>query len=516
MRRPDIPSDDIFISYARQDQEAAAQLAEYLEHEKGWRVFWDRDIPAGDDWPEILETKISTAKCVVVLWSADASRSSWVKEEALFGKSRQNLVPARLDDSEIPFGFRRIHAEDLREWRHDTIPQGFLQLTDRIGELLADDRDLPDRSLHDKELRLARKRTQTEHISVSDHNSDRDAVLDRLPGINEDILGFITKGYSELEAAQYSARNSINDRDPEKHYAAAASHFDSALRALQGEKTRTARDGRSVEYFLSMELANSLAFSEPVRGDAHKEAIAIYERLAAMNRYKDDAPVHFRLGCALARAARRDKGMIERSIRSLLKARELSEKLGNQGATPDKIMTEGSWIHSELSKQLGYCNYLLSDLPSTPPIRKGKYLDDAIQYTRDAILRPTPSVDPNQLVFFTKIKATGNLVYLLAQRIREGRGSEQDAAEIRTYLALTRDEAFWAIGQNQMPIVDSFAFAAATVGDWKTAAEEARRNVDNFASLAASTTLQLDEIAMEARAKEILFFSEILKTMQSA
>jgi hypothetical protein len=44
---------DIFISYAREDLATAQRLAEALRA-CGWSVFWDRRIPAGQRFAEII------------------------------------------------------------------------------------------------------------------------------------------------------------------------------------------------------------------------------------------------------------------------------------------------------------------------------------------------------------------------------------------------------------------------------------------------------------------------------
>lgn len=44
---------------------------------------------------------------------------------------------------------------------------------------------------------------------------------------------------------------------------------------------------------------------------------------------------------------------------------------------------------------------------------------------------PTPDVDPKQLFFFTILKSKGNLLYLLAQQIREGSAPQGAEAEVR-------------------------------------------------------------------------------------
>ena len=57
---------DIFISYARADRPRAARLAQALEHD-GWSVWWDREIPPGRSFDEVIEEALAQARCVIVV-----------------------------------------------------------------------------------------------------------------------------------------------------------------------------------------------------------------------------------------------------------------------------------------------------------------------------------------------------------------------------------------------------------------------------------------------------------------
>ena len=72
---------DIFLSYASEDREAACLIAQALESQS-WTVWWDRKIPAGQAFDEVIEREIGMAKSVVVLWSKNSTKSEWVKNEA--------------------------------------------------------------------------------------------------------------------------------------------------------------------------------------------------------------------------------------------------------------------------------------------------------------------------------------------------------------------------------------------------------------------------------------------------
>jgi TIR domain len=87
---------DIFISYASADQVTAHRLADRLG-ESGYTVWWDRTIPPGRQFDEVIQEALNVAKCVIVLWSAESVRSNWVKTEAAEALKAGKLVPALID-----------------------------------------------------------------------------------------------------------------------------------------------------------------------------------------------------------------------------------------------------------------------------------------------------------------------------------------------------------------------------------------------------------------------------------
>ena len=88
---------DVFISYAKEDRGRARTLASALQA-RGWSVWWDRDIKAGQAFDVTIEHEIETAKCVVVLWSKHSIASEWVKNEAASASERGVLVPALIEN----------------------------------------------------------------------------------------------------------------------------------------------------------------------------------------------------------------------------------------------------------------------------------------------------------------------------------------------------------------------------------------------------------------------------------
>jgi hypothetical protein len=107
---------DIFLSYKSDDRARAKIVAEALERH-GYLVWWDRIIPPGKTFDQIIEEALGAAKCVIVLWSRESVSSDWVKNEAREGTRRHILVPVLIDEVKIPFEFKHIQAAQLIDWQ---------------------------------------------------------------------------------------------------------------------------------------------------------------------------------------------------------------------------------------------------------------------------------------------------------------------------------------------------------------------------------------------------------------
>lgn len=123
---------DIFLSYASEDRERAKKLTSSLEA-RGWSVWWDRKIVAGQTFDKVIEHHLETAKSVVVLWSNSSVSSEWVKNEAAVALERDVLVPALIDRVKLPLEFRRRQTVDLVGWSGDPRHEAFRALCDGIS-----------------------------------------------------------------------------------------------------------------------------------------------------------------------------------------------------------------------------------------------------------------------------------------------------------------------------------------------------------------------------------------------
>ena len=127
---------EVFISYAKEDRATAAELAAVFES-KAWTVWWDRHIPPGRTFDEVIEEALSTTRCVIVLWSALSVASRWVRAEASVASERGILVPVLIEDVDQPLEFRRIQAAHLVNWHGELDDPELQQLLATVSQIVS-------------------------------------------------------------------------------------------------------------------------------------------------------------------------------------------------------------------------------------------------------------------------------------------------------------------------------------------------------------------------------------------
>jgi len=133
---------DIFISYASADKLRVQRIVEVLT-QCGLDVWWDKSIPPGRNFDEVIEEALASARCVIVAWSNQSVLSKWVRVEAAEGDRRELLVPILLDDVRIPLEFRRIQAAKLMDWDGTPTHPEMAKLLESVESLLAADATRP-------------------------------------------------------------------------------------------------------------------------------------------------------------------------------------------------------------------------------------------------------------------------------------------------------------------------------------------------------------------------------------
>ena len=106
---------DVFVSYARPQDQQARQIADALRS-AGYDVWRDDELPAHRTYGEVIEERLASAKAVLVLWSAEAFKSQWVRAEADIAREAGTLVQVTLDGKLPPLPFNQIQCADLQNW----------------------------------------------------------------------------------------------------------------------------------------------------------------------------------------------------------------------------------------------------------------------------------------------------------------------------------------------------------------------------------------------------------------
>src|SRR4051812_380703 len=130
----------VFISYARPDEPMASLIADELR-EGGFEVWRDDELPAHRAYAEVIEERINGAKAVVVLWSAEAAKSHWVRAEADSARGALTLIQATLDGTLPPMPFNQLHCADLKGWKGQRSDVAWRKLVASVAELAGSPRE---------------------------------------------------------------------------------------------------------------------------------------------------------------------------------------------------------------------------------------------------------------------------------------------------------------------------------------------------------------------------------------
>ena len=111
---------DVFLSYARADEDRAEIFREILEAE-GWDVWWDREIRLGESWNDALEAALASSKVVVVLWTESSVTRDFVMREASYAAKHEKLIGVRLEPCEVDRDLAQLEMAELDGWQCEHI-----------------------------------------------------------------------------------------------------------------------------------------------------------------------------------------------------------------------------------------------------------------------------------------------------------------------------------------------------------------------------------------------------------
>ena len=126
----------VFLSYANEDRKRIALIRELLVY-GDIPCWWDQDIEPGRNWAEEIQSRIGSASIILTFWTQNSVVSNAVKEEARKGQTARKLVHAKLDQSELPYGFGETQYCDLSNWKADPTDKQFLGLVQVLNDRLS-------------------------------------------------------------------------------------------------------------------------------------------------------------------------------------------------------------------------------------------------------------------------------------------------------------------------------------------------------------------------------------------
>jgi adenylate cyclase len=190
---------DIFVSYGRSTEAQAHEVAEALRS-VGYNVWRDDELPAHRAYGDVIEERLHAAKAVVVLWSAEAARSQWVRAEADIAREAGTLVQVTIDGTIPPLPFNQIQCADLKGWNGDTNAPGWRKVESSVALLV---RGAPQESSQSSQAKVAPVRRVAicvlPFINLSG-DAEQEYFSD---GITDDIITDLSK----VSALSVTARN---------------------------------------------------------------------------------------------------------------------------------------------------------------------------------------------------------------------------------------------------------------------------------------------------------------------
>jgi|CXWL01.1.fsa_nt_gi outer membrane biosynthesis protein TonB len=185
-------SHDVFISYARADEDAAKHIARALS-DTGLNVWLDTNN-VGDRFPNVILEQLSASKCALVLWSAHSVKNEFVVREAIEALQQIKLTQAMISDTSPPPAFSALRIFDLRNWRDEARDDRFVPLLQEIHRQLgsgdtfgADDGAATDFDLRSEQIQEAKRVSEHDKEELNDAPAPAPAPASAAPEVARQI-----------------------------------------------------------------------------------------------------------------------------------------------------------------------------------------------------------------------------------------------------------------------------------------------------------------------------------------
>ena len=135
MTPPTPDMSEIVVSYERSTARHAQIVARALRA-LGYDVWLDDELPAHRAYETVIKEHLVAARAVVVIWSAEAAESDWVRSEANQAREARKLVQLTIDNAPLPMPFDQIQCANLKGWSGDPNSPGWRKVEASVAELV--------------------------------------------------------------------------------------------------------------------------------------------------------------------------------------------------------------------------------------------------------------------------------------------------------------------------------------------------------------------------------------------
>lgn len=180
---------DVFISYARSTDTHAMRVADALRA-LGYDVWSDEYLPAHRAYAEVIEERLNAAKAVIVVWSADAVKSEWVRSEANRARESHKLVQIAFEPIVPPMPFDQIQCADVSGWTGANDNPGWRKVIEGIAALAGERRDEAIAVLDGPPDGCAKPSVGVAPFVNLSNDASQDYFVD---GITEDVVAALTR-----------------------------------------------------------------------------------------------------------------------------------------------------------------------------------------------------------------------------------------------------------------------------------------------------------------------------------
>jgi hypothetical protein len=117
---------NVFLSYVEQDSTVADQIVVGLR--LGGIAVSAAHPPEQPPGVKAVSRELTSAKCVIVLWSEHSVQDKLVRAEADYARTRDIVVSAVIGNPQLPLGFRDVWFANLTHWSGEPDSEAFFVL----------------------------------------------------------------------------------------------------------------------------------------------------------------------------------------------------------------------------------------------------------------------------------------------------------------------------------------------------------------------------------------------------